>query len=184
MHLNDIGQWLSVSNITFLEPVHAGDTVCCYTDVKRIGRTSITLDVEVWVLRQGQGEQVKVTHAEFTFVAVHEDGRPRQLAPSGAKGVAPPARNSRRATRRQERSDVLTCARKSAFDGEADAGSHPRGESQLHRCRYTGHRRCDGAAAHSRRARDPVRDARGGTARSGKPERCRPGNPAALPIDP
>ena len=41
---------VAVSNIAFLEPVHVGDTVCCYTLVKRIGRTSITLDVEVWVL--------------------------------------------------------------------------------------------------------------------------------------
>jgi acyl-CoA thioesterase YciA len=93
---------VAVSNITFLQPVHVGDTVCCYTDVKRIGRTSITLDVEVWVLRQGQGERVKVTDAEFTFVAVHEDGRPRQLALSDAKGTAPRARNSRRTTRQQE----------------------------------------------------------------------------------
>jgi acyl-CoA thioesterase YciA len=93
---------VAVSNIAFLQPAHVGDTVCCYTDVKRIGRTSITLDVEVWVLRQGQGERVKVTDAEFTFVAVHEDGRPRELASSGAKGVAPPARNSRRTTRQRE----------------------------------------------------------------------------------
>ena len=60
--------------------MHVGDTVCCYTEVTRTGRTSITLDVEGWVLRQGQGERVKVTEAEFTFVAVGEDGRPRELA--------------------------------------------------------------------------------------------------------
>jgi acyl-CoA thioesterase FadM len=93
---------VAVSNITFLQPVHVGDTVCCYTDVKRVGRTSITLDVEVWVLRQGQGERVKVTDAEFTFVAVHEDGRPRELASSAAKKVASSARNSRRTTRQRE----------------------------------------------------------------------------------
>ena len=63
-----------------LQPVQVGDTVCCYTEVTRTGRTSITLDVEVWVLRQGRGERVKVTEAEFTFVAVGEDGRPRELA--------------------------------------------------------------------------------------------------------
>ena len=57
---------VSVSNITFLQPVHVGDTVCCYTEVRRIGRTSITLDVEVWVLRQGQGEWVRVAEAVFT----------------------------------------------------------------------------------------------------------------------
>jgi acyl-CoA thioesterase YciA len=73
---------VSVSNITFLQPVHVGDTVCCYTEVKRIGRTSITLDVEVWVLRQGQGERVRVTEAEFTFVAIDENGRPRELIPA------------------------------------------------------------------------------------------------------
>ena len=70
---------VSVSNITFLHPVHVGDTVCYYTEVKRVGRTSITLDVEVWVLRQGQGARIKVTEAEFTFVAVDEEGRPRVL---------------------------------------------------------------------------------------------------------
>ena len=74
---------VAVSNITFLQPVHVGDTVCCYTDVKRLGRTSITLDVEVWVLRQGQGARIKVTDAEFTFVAVHEDGSPRELTSPG-----------------------------------------------------------------------------------------------------
>ena len=83
---------VSVSNITFLEPVHVGDTVCCYTEVVRTGRTSITLDVEVWVLRQGRGERVKVTEAEFTFVAVGEDGRPRELANS----VSPTVRKKER----------------------------------------------------------------------------------------
>jgi acyl-CoA thioesterase YciA len=73
-----------VSNITFLQPVHVGDTVCCYTEVTRTGRTSITLDVEVWVLRQGQGERVRVTEAEFTFVSVGENGRPRELTSSVA----------------------------------------------------------------------------------------------------
>jgi acyl-CoA thioesterase YciA len=41
----------------------------------------VTLDVEVWVLRGGCGDRVKVTQAEFKFVAVDEDGRPRQIKP-------------------------------------------------------------------------------------------------------
>src|SRR4051794_41818216 len=45
----------SVSNIAFLQPVKVGDVVCCYTDLVRTGRSSITLCVEVWVLRQGPG---------------------------------------------------------------------------------------------------------------------------------
>src|SRR5438132_6942317 len=90
---------VAVSNITFLHPVHVGDTVCCYTDLKRLGRTSITLDVEVWVLRQGQGARIKVTDAEFTFVAVHQDGRPRELAAPNAKSRRRPVRDPSRPSR-------------------------------------------------------------------------------------
>jgi acyl-CoA thioesterase YciA len=71
---------VAVSRILFLEPIKVGDAVCCYTDVVRIGRTSITLNVEVWVLRQGRGARVKVTEAEFIFVAVNENGRPCSMA--------------------------------------------------------------------------------------------------------
>jgi acyl-CoA thioesterase YciA len=66
----------AVSNIVFFQPVKVGDAVCCYTDLVRIGRSSITLNVEVWVLRQGRDTRMKVTAAEFTFVAVNENGRP------------------------------------------------------------------------------------------------------------
>jgi acyl-CoA thioesterase YciA len=74
---------VSVSNIAFLRPVQVGDSVCCYTDVTRIGRTSITLCVEVWVRRHGQGDRIKVTEAEFTFVAIDDNGRPRAVAAYG-----------------------------------------------------------------------------------------------------
>ena len=71
---------VAVSNITFHQPVKVGDVVCCYTTTKRIGRTSITLDVEVWVLRQGQGTREMVTSAEFTYVAMDEAGNKRAIA--------------------------------------------------------------------------------------------------------
>jgi acyl-CoA thioesterase YciA len=70
---------VAVSNMVFIQPVKVGDTVCFYTDVERIGRTSITLNVEVWALRRGHGERIKVTQAEFTFVVVGDDGRPTQI---------------------------------------------------------------------------------------------------------
>jgi acyl-CoA thioesterase YciA len=70
---------VAVSNITFHQPVKVGDVVCCYTSITRIGRTSITLDVEVWVLRQGQGDREMVTSAEFTYVAMDAEGRKRTL---------------------------------------------------------------------------------------------------------
>jgi acyl-CoA thioesterase YciA len=70
---------VAVSNMTFLEPVRVGDAICCYTDVVTIGETSITLEVEVWVLRQGQGDRIKVTAAEFKFVALNDNGCPRPV---------------------------------------------------------------------------------------------------------
>jgi acyl-CoA thioesterase YciA len=72
----------AVSNLSFLRPVKVGDVVCVYTEVKRVGRTSVTLGVETWVLRQGQGDRVRVTAAEFVLVAVDDDGRPRALVPA------------------------------------------------------------------------------------------------------
>jgi acyl-CoA thioesterase YciA len=69
----------AVTNIAFLQPVKVGDVVCCYADVVRTGRSSISLCVEVWVLRQAQGARVKVTAAEFTFVALDDQGKPRPL---------------------------------------------------------------------------------------------------------
>jgi len=43
---------VAVTNIAFHEPVKIGDVVCCYTDVHIVGNSSMTMDVEVWVLRQ------------------------------------------------------------------------------------------------------------------------------------
>jgi acyl-CoA thioesterase YciA len=70
---------VAVTDMAFLQPVRVGDVVCCYTDPVRAGRTSLTLHIEVWVLRQGRGERVKVTAAEFTFVTLDEGGRPRPI---------------------------------------------------------------------------------------------------------
>src|SRR3954469_17641323 len=70
---------VAVSNMTSLEPVRVGDAICCYTDTIAIGETSITPAGEVWVLRQGQGDRVKITDAEFKFVALNNSGCPRPV---------------------------------------------------------------------------------------------------------
>lgn len=67
---------VAVDRIVFRQPVKVGDVVCCYTDIVRTGRSSVTLSIEVWAMRQGQGDRVKVTDAVFTFVAVDDEGRP------------------------------------------------------------------------------------------------------------
>src|SRR5579871_4606477 len=69
----------AVSNLSFIQPVKVGDVVCVYTDVVKTGRTSITIGVETWVLRQNQGERQRVTFAEIVMVAVDGTGKPRPL---------------------------------------------------------------------------------------------------------
>ena len=83
-HANGRVVTVAVSALTFVRPIQVGDAVCCYTDVTLVGRTSLTLDVEVWVLRQGQGDRVLAAEGEFTFVAIDENGRPRRIAHRGA----------------------------------------------------------------------------------------------------
>lgn len=70
---------VSATDMAFLNPVYVGDVVCCYTEVTRIGTTSITLHIEVWALRGGTGDRIKVTSAEFTFVALNDEGKPRPI---------------------------------------------------------------------------------------------------------
>ena len=67
---------VAVEGMSFLHPVKVGDTVACYAWVERIGRTSMTIPVEVWVQPYRRTEQTRVTHAVFTYVALDEAGRP------------------------------------------------------------------------------------------------------------
>src|SRR3981189_1438284 len=73
---------VAVDRIVFRQAVKVGDAGCCSTQTLGPGGSSITLWIEVWALRQGQGYRVKVTDAVFTFVAVDDDGRPRQIVGS------------------------------------------------------------------------------------------------------
>ncbi len=70
---------VAVEAMTFHRPVYIGDVLCVYAEVKRIGRTSIAIDLEAWALRGRIGDRVKVTEGLFTFVAIDADGRPRPV---------------------------------------------------------------------------------------------------------
>ena len=62
-------------------PVYVGDVLCVYAEIEEVGRTSITVALESWVLRRRLGERVRVTEGRFVYVAIGEDGRPRQVPP-------------------------------------------------------------------------------------------------------
>jgi len=72
---------LAVNSFLFREPVFVGDLVSFYARVAKTGRTSITVDVEVYAQRgrDGRSEAVKVTEAQLTYVAIDERRRPRPI---------------------------------------------------------------------------------------------------------
>jgi acyl-CoA thioesterase YciA len=72
---------VAVNSFTFKQPVLVGDVVSFFGRVTRVGRTSLTIDVEVYAQRNpGDIVTVKVTEASLTYVAVGADRRPRPLA--------------------------------------------------------------------------------------------------------
>lgn len=68
---------VAVDAMKFIRPVKVGDVLCIYACVDRVGRTSMGIALEAWVLRGRKGDREKVTEAVFTYVAIDEDGRPR-----------------------------------------------------------------------------------------------------------
>lgn len=71
---------IAVNSFTFKQPVGKGDVVSFYADVTQVGRTSITVNVEVFAERHFQhGLVVKVTEATLTYVALDSEGRKREV---------------------------------------------------------------------------------------------------------
>lgn len=73
---------VAIDAMSFIAPVKVGDVLCVYTEVERVGRTSIGVHVEAWARRFQTRQRDKVTEAKFTFVAIDDNGRPTPV-PSG-----------------------------------------------------------------------------------------------------
>lgn len=71
----------AVTSFEFRMPVFIGDLISCYAEISREGRTSITVQVEVYAQRHQQGDLscVKVTQAEVVYVAIDAHGNPKPL---------------------------------------------------------------------------------------------------------
>ena len=71
---------VAIEAMRFLRPVSVGDEVSCYCSLAKTGDTSVAVKVETWARGRGRGrEPEKVTEGVFTFVAIDEHGRPREL---------------------------------------------------------------------------------------------------------
>ena len=71
---------VAVNQFIFKQPVRVGDILSFFSEVTHVGRTSVTVNVEVYAEHyRRQGQYLKVTEASLTYVAIDEAGRPRPL---------------------------------------------------------------------------------------------------------
>ena len=70
---------VAVNRVEFHRPVFVGDVVSFYTELVRVGRTSITMRVTVETNRRGTA--IQLTDAEVTYVAVKLDRQDRHPVP-------------------------------------------------------------------------------------------------------
>jgi acyl-CoA thioesterase YciA len=74
---------VSVSNITFKAPVSVGDIVCCYGECTRIGNTSLSIALEVWIKNRakvGMNQHYLACDALFNYVAIDDNGKPHHIS--------------------------------------------------------------------------------------------------------
>lgn len=69
----------AVREMSFAKPVKIGDTLCVYTSITGVGRTSIRLKVEAWAQRYLSQLMEMVTEAEFVMVALDATGKPKPV---------------------------------------------------------------------------------------------------------
>jgi acyl-CoA thioesterase YciA len=71
---------VAVNEFVFKQPVRVGDILSFFSSVTRLGRTSVTVQVEVYAEHfERQGQYMKVTQALLTYVAIDDQGRPREI---------------------------------------------------------------------------------------------------------
>ena len=71
---------VAVDSFQFKQPVFVGDVISCYAHITRVGNTSMTVHVRAFAERHGQShEQLQVTEADLTYVAVDEQRKPRKI---------------------------------------------------------------------------------------------------------
>lgn len=67
---------VALNNVVLHRPVYVGDCLLCYARVEKIGRTSITIEVDAMVERLDGGHVEQVTEGRFTLVAIGPDRKP------------------------------------------------------------------------------------------------------------
>ena len=75
---------VAIEAMNFRKAVYVGDLVSVYAHLVRVGRTSLTVRLEAWVLRRREEQPILVTDGNFTYVSIDDDGRPQPVKRDGA----------------------------------------------------------------------------------------------------
>ena len=75
---------VAIDAMNFRKPVFVGDLVSVHASLVKVGKTSITVHLEAWVMRRKEMHSILVTDGNFTYVAIDDQGHPQAIAPDGA----------------------------------------------------------------------------------------------------
>jgi acyl-CoA thioesterase YciA len=70
---------VAIEAMNFRKAVYVGDLVSVHATLVRLGRTSMTVHLEAWVLRRKEEQPILVTDGNFTYVSIDEQGRPQEI---------------------------------------------------------------------------------------------------------
>jgi acyl-CoA thioesterase YciA len=74
---------VAVDSMSFHHPVFVGDDISFYTDIMRVGTTSIAVKISTWVKRPAVADPIFVTEGVFTFVSVDKQNKPQKIKKEG-----------------------------------------------------------------------------------------------------
>ena len=74
---------VAIEAMNFRKPVYVGDLVSVHANLVRVGRTSVTVHLEAWVLRRRDQQSILVTDGNFTYVSIDENGHPQAIQRDG-----------------------------------------------------------------------------------------------------
>jgi acyl-CoA thioesterase YciA len=75
---------VAIEAMNFRKPVFVGDLVSVHANLVRVGKTSITVHLEAWVLRRKEMQSIMVTDGNFTYVSIDDQGHPQVIKQDGA----------------------------------------------------------------------------------------------------
>jgi acyl-CoA thioesterase YciA len=75
---------VAIEAMNFRKPVCVGDLVSVHASLVKLGRTSMTVHIEAWVLRRKETHSILVTDGNFTYVSIDDQGHPQEIKRDGA----------------------------------------------------------------------------------------------------